>query len=139
MNRQSGFTLIEMMIAVAIVGILAAIAYPSYQNYTIRTRQDEARAALLENAHYMERWYAEKGNYKKTSNSWPSLPKTSTDVFDISFSTTAVNADEGEFRIQAVPKSGQGWLGDTFIELDESGNLTYCSRVTGSKKCSLTR
>lgn len=55
-GRNRGFTLIEVMIAVVIVGILAAIAYPSYRNYVRDSRRSEAKAALTDVANRLERY-----------------------------------------------------------------------------------
>ena len=62
-QRQSGFTLIEVMIVVAIVGILAAVALPSYQSYMQRGDRASARAAMLEAQQFMERFYATNDRY----------------------------------------------------------------------------
>ena len=58
-----GFTLIELMITVAIIGILAAIAYPSYQEHIRQTRRADAQSALMELAQFMERRYTGSGAY----------------------------------------------------------------------------
>jgi type IV pilus assembly protein PilE len=64
MFNTKGFTLIELMIAVAIVGILAAVAYPSYQDSVMKSRRADAEGALLGFANSMERYFTEKNTYK---------------------------------------------------------------------------
>lgn len=62
-RASAGVTLIELMIAVAIVGILTAIAYPSYQSYIARTNRGAAASCLLQYAQFMERYYTTNLTY----------------------------------------------------------------------------
>lgn len=132
-----GFTLIELLAGLAITGLLAGIAYPSYQHHIIRTRQAEARAALIVNAHFMERRFAETGDYKQDSRHWPELPISATEAFDIGFSADADNTDNGRFLIQAKPKKEAGWLGEDFLEIDQDGNVKHCRPQQSGKRCSM--
>ncbi|MCD6619927.1 type IV pilin protein [Aeromonas veronii] len=61
---ERGFTLIELMIVVTVVTILAAIAYPSYNNYIAIAKRAEVKAALLDAAQYMERQFTAHGSYE---------------------------------------------------------------------------
>jgi type IV pilus assembly protein PilE len=62
-RRNKGFTLIELMITVAIVGILAMIALPSYESYVQRTRRAEAKTELSALAQRLERCFSQFGTY----------------------------------------------------------------------------
>lgn len=62
-GRVYGFTLMELMLTVVIVGILAAIAYPAFTDHLYKSRRSDGQAALMNLATYMEHYYTENNNY----------------------------------------------------------------------------
>jgi len=63
MNKLRGFTLIELMIVVAIIGILASISYPSYRDYVVRSEDALAQATIVEVSVSLERYYIDNNSY----------------------------------------------------------------------------
>lgn len=94
-NVQKGFTLLELMIAVAILGILTLITYPSYKTYIRRVRLSEVRTTLLHNAQTMERYYRQKGTFATYDKNKLKQNK----YFDITLSEVSPD----HFTLQAAP------------------------------------
>ncbi|MBW3198837.1 prepilin-type N-terminal cleavage/methylation domain-containing protein [Marinobacter hydrocarbonoclasticus] len=117
MQSNAGFTLVELMIAVAIIAIIAAIALPLYQNQVEQTRRTTAQADLLELAQWMERRYSNGFDYRDGGNNpvlpFTQSPQTGTAFYNISFS---VNATRDTYTLQAVPTGAQA--------NDDCGTLT---------------
>ena len=92
-----GFTLMELMISIALLAILAIIAYPSFATYMQNTRIENARASMLDAIHSLERQYAQKPQFS-TAN----INDITNEYYDLSFN--AIN--DSSYYLTAKPKSG---------------------------------
>ncbi len=98
-----GFTLIEVMIVVAIVGILSAIALPSYSEYIRRGHRAEARAGLLQGQQWLERAATATGTYPLSASFPAALKTVPGNRYDISLAS----ADGRTYTLTATPKGAQ--------------------------------
>lgn len=131
--KQKGFTLIELMVVVAIVGTLAAIAYPSYQEYVARARRADAKTVLLENAQFLERFYTQSGTYVGAALPLAESPKDgATKYYDISF-VAAQTATA--FQIQAVPKNAQSGDKCGSLIVNQSNQKSVSGATLDSATC----
>ncbi|MEI7838963.1 MAG: type IV pilin protein [Methylococcaceae bacterium] len=120
-QKQNGFTLIELMIVVAIIGILTSVAYPSYVKYIQKSKRSEAQAALLSMATAMEQWRVENNNdYTGVATSDITTSSTKNYTFSLS-------SDKTTYTLTAIPASPQ--------DEDDCGVLSLDSKgVKGAKK-----
>jgi len=94
-----GFTLVELMITVAIVGILAAIAYPSYTQYVLRSHRTVARAELLQDTQTLEKFFTTNGTYVGALT----LPYTTSDgYYTVAAGGAGVNAQSYQLTATAA-------------------------------------
>ena len=144
-GAASGFSLMELMIVVAIVAILGSVAYPSYLNQVAQSRRTDAQAVLIEAAQFMERFYTENNRYDQdTGGTAVALPaqlrESPRDGGTKSYDITVQASTASTYTLRATPKNGQ--TGDGFIQItntfakgwdsDNSGALSV-SEQTWSK------
>ena len=111
-RKPLGFTLIELMITIAVIGIMASIAYPSYQEYLRRGHRADAKAALLENAQFLERNFTEVNRYHQDGlGNAVVLPVTASpreagSTVQYALSLDAAGTSATTFRLLASPAAG---------------------------------
>lgn len=133
-----GFSLLELLAAMAILAVLASIALPTYAEYLARSRRLEARAGLLEAAHWMERWRTERGRYDDPASAgqppaafpWRQIPRAGDAYYTVSVVATAVT-----YRITAT--AARTMAGDvcTSLSIDETGVRSFTGSGSTEEVC----
>ncbi len=132
-NKVNGFTLIEMMIAVAIIGVLAAIAFPSYQQYRIRENRTEVESTMVQIAQKLAAYKLANNNYGVAATTMSTLygtavyPQTGTALYDLALDTTTV---AGSWTLSATPKIGTMQVGNGVVLLNDQGWRCWTKATT---------
>ncbi len=122
-----GFTLLELMITVAIIGILVSIAYPSYLEHVASGRRADAQANLISLAQHMEREFTENGSYVGAALPYTEAPKDGVDKF---YDLTIAASTATSYTLRARPKNGM--LGDRCNDISVTN---IGQKVAGQADC----
>lgn len=141
-RSMTGFTLIELMIVVAVIAILTAIAYPSYQAHVIKTRRAAAAACAMEAAQFMERFYTTNLKYDEDkAGTAVALPQGQCAIDSAAHYTIRLSptneVSASSYEIEAVPQGAQA-TADTkcaTLSINQTGTKKVSNTATALKEC----
>jgi type IV pilus assembly protein PilE len=125
--NNKGITLIELLVVIGIVGILAAVAIPSYNSYMVRARRSDAKTVLEQVRAAQEMWRAERGTYAVDGGSTAemrlinTMGVTANPVGDYNWAFTVKNATA--FTARATPNTARQ-AADGWLQIDQNGTKT---------------
>ncbi len=99
-----GFTLVELLVTIIVIGILISIAYPSYKDYIMKSRRTDALQTLSQDQLILERCYSSNFSYSAACGALPAFPQTSTQGF---YSITISNLGTSTYTLTATPIGAQ--------------------------------
>jgi len=140
-NKVSfGFTLIELMVVVAIVAILATIALPAYGDYVTRSKIAEATAGLAAKRASIEMFFDNNRYYKDTSKTPQQAPACDTDsTTSQSFTFSCSVADATTYTIQAVGSGSMAGFTFTIDQANARATTSVRSGWIANANCWVTR
>jgi type IV pilus assembly protein PilE len=106
-RRANGFTLIEVLIVLAIIGVLAAVAYPSYTRHISKANRSNAQAIMMETAQFMERYYTVNNTYVDAALVSAVVPKGASGTAIKYNLTFKVPPTASAYTVEAAPANGQ--------------------------------
>jgi len=133
MKKQVGFSLMEVMIVVVIVGILVAVAVPSYRSYVENNRRTLAGACLVELSQFMERVYTTSMAYNLHNGAATALPASSCQNALAGQYSFALNATATTYSLSATPAGAQSSDSCGVLTLNQAGQQTADGQSTAAK------
>ncbi len=126
-QKTLGFTLIELMISVAIVGILSAIAYPNYISYLERGRRTIAQGDLLAFSNAMEQYYVQNGSdYRLPDGTAPDVYSNTVTIDGVAMYSLAVTSiSASAYTLRATPNNNTAQSGNGFVQIDSTGTRSW--------------